>query len=423
MGLVLKFGLRVAVVAVLLAGCVPTLGGDEDALPPAPSDTEDVDDAEPEEADTGADGDGPPESIEDVPTALTTVVLSVPDGTSSAARDAAADTLTRRAAAIAPDASVTTVGDEFTVSLPGVTDAAAADALVDESVLSAGRVLESRPTEHPDWPGCARTDDPADSQLWVCEDDDTAHLVEVLWPLATPAGLEVSDQSVNVELADEDVDRLAELTAELACDRDAGRPSEMAVLAGARLVTAAPMAPTVECGRGITGGAVTITAGPEQPREHFEQLVEALETAYEVAPQIDTVHVVVAESPWPRQRELSTSAVEATATLHAAVDAATIHAEFELDVDDGQLPSGPVAVEWLVAPRMFAAAQLDDDCLPRQLGQGDEVCLVATSTVELDSGRLELPPAELDADWPADHLIALLRLPDDTTVTFDYAHP
>ena len=226
-------------------------------------------------------------------TARTTVLLEMPAGSTEQEREAAARTLAVRAQAIASGAWVEVEGDELIVVLPQVAERAAGEALVRESVLSLGAVIETRTPEHPDWPGCVGQDADADMPVWVCEDDEeTAHLVDSRSPIRRPSAVELTEHGVNFDFTDADVVRLTELTAELACERDAGRPGMMAVLAGSRLLLAAAMRPAVECGRGLTQGSVSLSLGPDWTQEETEQFADALRSSFDVVPEVHTIQVV-----------------------------------------------------------------------------------------------------------------------------------
>ena len=94
------------------------------------------------------------------------------------------------------------------------------------------------------------------------------------------------------DLADADLERFTELTAEIACERDAGRSGRMALSVGSRLVGAPAMGPQVACGQGLPDGSFTISVGPDSPRESAEQLVDALGSSLDVVPELQNVHVV-----------------------------------------------------------------------------------------------------------------------------------
>ncbi len=384
---------------------------DEESQPAAP-DTDEAD-----EADEAA----PDAETLEAATRRTTLVLEMPDGATEEQRDVAADSLAMRAQAIAPDASIDVDGDTLTVVLPGVADDDVGDRLVGDSVLSVGQVHETRTSDHPDWEGCAGEDGGLDDQMWVCDDDDTAHLVDIRWTLSRPSEVELSEQTLHLELADADTQLFAELTADLACERDTGRIGMLALLVGPKLLSAAGMNPAVECGQGITDGSVAITAGVDAPPDEFKQLAEALRTSFDVKPELHTIQVLEAASPWPRQRDLESQTVQASASLDTSIADATLQAQLELEVRDGQLPADAATIEWFVSRRVFDAAQLASECPEQEVGQGHG-CLAATMAVELESGQADLAPVELDADWPTEHLVARLQLPDGTTTLFGHNH-
>lgn len=252
---------------------------------------------EDEAAGAPGEGDPAPSPSDGVATTWTVVELALPAGSSEQEREAAADTLAARAQAVASGASVDLDGDQLTVTLPGVADAAAGELLIGESVLSVAAVLETRTVDHDDWPGCVEVD--ADEPEWVCEDDEeTAHLLDTRLPMRSPSAVELAEHDelgvvgVNVDLADADLERFTELTAEIACERDAGRSGRMALSVGSRLVGAPAMGPQVACGQGLPDGSFTISVGPDSPRESAEQLVDALGSSLDVVPELQNVHVV-----------------------------------------------------------------------------------------------------------------------------------
>ena len=300
---IVALAVAVSVTAAVLVnggGSSSEEAGQDPADPASADDREGPADAAPTE-----DGDetpldsvegGPaPASPEDVAATRTVLVLSMPAGSTEQAREAAAETLAERAKAVAAGASVDVDGDELTVTLPGVADAEAGESLIGDSVLSAAAVLETRTPEHPDWPGCVDGDEPA----WVCEDDqEAAHLLDARLPMRRPTAVELAEDDalgilgVNVDLADADLDRFTELTSEIACQREAGQPGMMALLAGPRLLIAVPMSPTVECGEGLSGGSVTIALGADSSEDSAERLVDALRSSFDVVPELQHVQVV-----------------------------------------------------------------------------------------------------------------------------------
>ncbi len=68
----------------------------------------------------------------------------------------------------------------------------------------------------------------------------------------------------------------AELTAELACERDQGLPGQLAIVLDGRVEQATNMAPEVACGVGITGGSASITTGAGLSRQEQEREAEDL---------------------------------------------------------------------------------------------------------------------------------------------------
>lgn len=284
-------GLAAAVLLGLLASCTPEgeAGGSDDA------------DGSAGTSEAGADA--APSTSGDATGTRTDVVLSLPAEATAEQREAVARTLEVRAQAVASGVSVDVDGDNVTVTLAGVADASAGHALVDESLLSVGAVLETRMPDDPDWPGCdppdAGIEDDAEEPAWRCEDGaDVAHLVEVGWSMGRPSGVEVAESTVSVDLADADAVRFGDLTADLACERDAGGPGMLAVLAGSRVLLAAGISPEVACGEGLRDGSVTIALGPDQGAEAAERLADALRSSFEVTPELHGVSVVT-EQPAP----------------------------------------------------------------------------------------------------------------------------
>ena len=73
----------------------------------------------------------------------------------------------------------------------------------------------------------------------------------------------------------------AEMTSQLACERDQGEPGSMAIVVDDIVETASPMAPEVACGTGIRGGSAQISMGEgglQEQQERAEDLALVLRT-------------------------------------------------------------------------------------------------------------------------------------------------
>jgi preprotein translocase subunit SecD len=84
------------------------------------------------------------------------------------------------------------------------------------------------------------------------------------------------DQEIGVSLAldSEGGERFAEVTADLACERDQGGIGQFAIVLDNRVESAAGVVPEVRCGVGITGGNATITTGGADRQEQEEEAAD-----------------------------------------------------------------------------------------------------------------------------------------------------
>lgn len=84
-------------------------------------------------------------------------------------------------------------------------------------------------------------------------------------------GTGVQAYQVGLDFDAEGGEVFAELTAELACERDAGRSGQLAIVLDGRIESATNMAAEVPCGVGITGGGASITTGAALSRQEQEE--------------------------------------------------------------------------------------------------------------------------------------------------------
>lgn len=82
--------------------------------------------------------------------------------------------------------------------------------------------------------------------------------------------------AVSLDLDRQGGEEFAAITAELACDRDAGRPGLLAIVLDGVVESAPTMNPDVRCGVGITGGRAQITTGAGLSLQEQQQEAEDL---------------------------------------------------------------------------------------------------------------------------------------------------
>jgi preprotein translocase subunit SecD len=129
---------------------------------------------------------------------------------------------------------------------------------------------------------CGASDEPAG------EDPDAPGLLPVKYEVGPAAltGDRIDDAypslgggggfSVGLDLDREGAQQFAEITGQLACERDLGQPGLLAIVLDYVVESAPTMNPDVPCGVGITGGSASITTGAGLPLDEQQQEAEDL---------------------------------------------------------------------------------------------------------------------------------------------------
>lgn len=97
----------------------------------------------------------------------------------------------------------------------------------------------------------------------------TGERIEDAFPVLGQGGFEVS-----LELDGEGGEQWAQITGQLACERDQGQPGALAIVLDNVVESAPGMNPGVACGVGITGGQASITTGGGDQEEQEEDAVD-----------------------------------------------------------------------------------------------------------------------------------------------------
>jgi protein-export membrane protein SecD len=187
-------------------------------------------------------------------------------------------------------------GDTIQVQLPGVTDQERA-----EDVIGRTAQLQFRPVLEIIDPSAENYDEvgancdqnlegppPADEEVVLCGQppnlpEDAAEVpadqlvkyrlgpvrvageqVEDAAPQIDEAGLE---WSTSLEFSREGEQAFRELTAELACEPIGAPTRSLAIVLDGRVESAPPVAETVQCGQGISGGGIITVGGQEEARD------------------------------------------------------------------------------------------------------------------------------------------------------------
>ncbi|HSK24451.1 MAG TPA: protein translocase subunit SecD [Egicoccus sp.] len=207
---------------------------------------------------------------------------------------------------------ISRAGNDIIVQLPGVSDDERADEIIGTTAQ-----LEFRPVEelllpgdpgYDEGPDCTQPvdereelepeasgivcgapseDGPAEGTDDAAADEDAATSGEVtkyrLGPVAL-TGERIDDAfptvgqqggfEVSLELDDEGGERWAQITGELACERDQGQPGMLAIVLDNVVESAPGMNPGVACGVGITGGQASITTGGGSQEEQEQEALD-----------------------------------------------------------------------------------------------------------------------------------------------------
>lgn len=176
-------------------------------------------------------------------------------------------------------------GDDILVQLPGVEDPDRLRELIGTTARLTFRpvlaVISPDQEGYDEAPACDLAFDEreelADGDTGVlCEaanalTDSTAVLKYVVGPVGV-TGESITDAYVQIggglqafqvglDFDAEGAERFAQITADLACARDAGEPGLLAIVLDGEVAQASTMAPEVACGSGIRGGRASITTG------------------------------------------------------------------------------------------------------------------------------------------------------------------
>ncbi|MEX2324968.1 MAG: protein translocase subunit SecD [Nitriliruptoraceae bacterium] len=187
-------------------------------------------------------------------------------------------------------------GRDVVVQLPGVTDAERLQALIGRTAQLTFRpvseVLVPGDESYDDGPDCA---DPIDEREplgrddggILCESVDADEAAAGIPPLkyrvgpaavtgeriddAFPVLADAQGYAVSLQLDRDGGEAFAAITADLACERDAGRPGLLAIVLDGVVESAPTMATGVVCGVGIRDGSAQITVGGSNLSEQEQQ--------------------------------------------------------------------------------------------------------------------------------------------------------
>ena len=181
-------------------------------------------------------------------------------------------------------------GDDVLVQLPGLEDADRAQEIIGTTAKLTFRrveeVIEPGSEAYSEGPACDETQPnlPDDEGGVVCEstdeltgvDPETGEPAAVKYRVG-PAEISGTDiesafatiggggvggaWEVALELDSDGADTFAQITSDLACERDQGQPGLFAIVLDNRVESAPGINPSVACGQGITGGRASITVG------------------------------------------------------------------------------------------------------------------------------------------------------------------
>ncbi|MFA9429230.1 protein translocase subunit SecD [Egicoccus sp. AB-alg2] len=200
---------------------------------------------------------------------------------------------------------ISRAGNDIIVQLPGISDAERVQEIIGTTAQLAFRPVEAViPPGDPDYeegPDCAapvdeREELAAGESGILCgsptegaspgeADEDaaatpvekyrvgpvalTGERIDNAFPTLGQGGFEVT-----LELDNQGGQEWAEITSELACERDQGQPGMLAIVLDNVVESAPGMNPGVACGTGITGGTATITTGGATQEEQEADAVD-----------------------------------------------------------------------------------------------------------------------------------------------------
>ncbi len=191
-------------------------------------------------------------------------------------------------------------GDDVQVQLPGIADADRVQEIIGTTAqLSFRRVIEEIPPGHERYDEGPDCDAPVDEREEVPDDEsailcgspdetiphpDTGEDARIKYEVgpAELTGDRIDDAftqvgqgqeafNVGLSLDNQGAEAFAEVTSDLACERDAGREGRFAIVLDGIVESAPGVNPGVACGVGITGGDATITTGAGLSREEQEE--------------------------------------------------------------------------------------------------------------------------------------------------------
>ncbi len=191
-------------------------------------------------------------------------------------------------------------GDDVQVQLPGIADADRVQEIIGTTAqLSFRRVVEEIPPGHERYDEGPDCDAPVDERGELSDDEsailcgssdetipdpDTGEEARIKYEVgpAELTGSQVDDAftqvgqgqeafNVGLSLDSQGAEAFAEVTSDLACERDAGREGRFAIVLDGVVESAPGVNPGVACGVGITGGDATITTGAGLSRDEQEE--------------------------------------------------------------------------------------------------------------------------------------------------------
>ncbi|MFA9445686.1 protein translocase subunit SecD [Egicoccus sp. AB-alg6-2] len=200
---------------------------------------------------------------------------------------------------------ISRAGNDIIVQLPGISDADRVQEIIGTTAQLAFRPVEDilvpGDPAYDEGPDCTapvdeREELPAEESGILCgsptdgatpgDDDDEAALAEVekyrVGPIAL-TGERIDDAfptlgqggfEVSLQLDSQGAAEWAQITGDLACQRDQGQPGMLAIVLDNVVESAPGMNPGVACGVGITGGQATITTGGATQAEQETDAVD-----------------------------------------------------------------------------------------------------------------------------------------------------
>ncbi|MBW3621170.1 MAG: protein translocase subunit SecD [Actinobacteria bacterium] len=191
-------------------------------------------------------------------------------------------------------------GEDVLVQLPGLDDPERAQEIIGTTAkLTFRPVEEVLPPGSEEGPDCTQelTELPEDEGGIVCGASTEGDLAEAALGVqkyrvgpaaltgdriedALPVLAGATSWSVSLDLDGQGAEQFAEITSELACQRDQGQPGLLAIVLDNVVESAPAMNPEVACGAGIQGGqaAISVGGGLEESEEEARDLALVLKT-------------------------------------------------------------------------------------------------------------------------------------------------